>query len=1501
MENNQGFSSFEGVQAGILSELYKELKISTRLQDFGVIEEIKESFSGSLQRNAALFEFLDFDYSQSSANSNRETFSERYARCFVSSPMEDMQEERRLLSEDVFPRIRLQCLSRGVHFVECDFGWNVSDDTAYERSRVEHRMLEIRQNVKTYFIGVVGDRLGKTFHVESTAEHRNDLKLNMNQELFVDLQIQDASKMKSLSCETLREKERLSRLKTKLRSSRGVLVREDYKNPSEFAELVYKDLMAQIERDFALASEERFQEEVDAHMVLEFEESVVHFFEGREDEMNELDQRVLGLQTFKHPTIVVGSEGCGKTAFLVAWSQRFQSSNAFDLFFRHYCSMNNEMRQWTFMIRRLLQDIKKRFGLRKQVPDDHELLPGAFAMWINILSSISARAILMIDGVEKLCPVLTDDKPEGEIAASSIKASKDELDLDIWMPKQVPSSVRIVLSTTPQSDATTKLVARKWNIYELRSLDMKEKHSILERWMRSKNISMPEKLQERLTERTSTSNARFFTSVLRSIQTTHDLRPSGSYGSFYNLRSIEELNAALLARLERGCEVVGLCEEMLTCVSLSRRGLSEFELLRLLQVPRAFFSKLYIHVRGFFKVLGGLMSFDNSSLEEAIRRKYLKHPETIKSCRLRIAASFTSRSLSFRTVEEVPWQLFQCKRWQDLCNQLMSPPFLLKLVQHPKGKADLVFYWTYLGSDLFGAINIIDRCEECVRQASELEFDLKSRVELINSIAELLHRMRYHDIALSFYKRAREAEDQELGLPFLAHVQYMLVEARLAADKGDFRGSKLIFWRAVEMLKEEVDEDNDGNITYEELKNSSAGTLFLDTEEEFVYMLWEAGSYSELEEICLTMLKREEDRPTNELLLFDSLVHVYLERGKKDSAFNFMQTCVRQVPNQCREEFVHVLSRFLAFLSVSQRHVELVSFVESQAQLLSELSQSDPAKFRMDLVDPAVLYAFALSRCGRGEAALEVLKTCLLKVNPLPDAEDEESESETGSDASSEFEEEREEELGADERAAGSIITSAMIYEVASVIHRQLFEFDISEHLLKRSIFIKKIEFGSLDPSVALSVGELADLYESVRNKEMALKMRAIACAVMSQSQGSRSLLYYKALLAQAVSFWKFGSHDAALNVVRTIIANVENQFGSSHELLMQANNLEALVLLAVGELRQAEEVVERNIRTCRALKSESHPDTLVAENCLGQILELRGDFELAELKYKEVMGRRREAMGSMHEYLLQDVLSLVLLYSRLGAFKEAQELVRDNLPSVNAFHAPDSLPMAAMLDVLTVTELAGEGRAERGLDPRASVSRSLRIRSKLLGKGSDLLLLFAAMHGLLLVHSDHLRMGCQLLQVAADLARGSRVISSTLKSMIRESLSRSTERARARDPTFSLSQYKNPWELEAQAVGLSSTSEYFMSLLLGKKVMKGYSDPMPQLDEAASSSAGVEELLERVQEGRGGGVRPRSASLLRKEPPKAQSVEVKRPKTAHVMRMKQEEMDLSPRTERAC
>eukprot|EP00960_Hanusia_phi_P059258 764114-Hanusia_phi.AAC.1 len=217
-----------------------------------------------------------------------------------------MDEERRLLCEDVFPKIRRECLRKGVHLAECDFGWNVSTETAYDRFRVAHRILEIRQNVTTYFIGVIGDRLGKSFHVENTAVHSNDLKLDLDQEMFVDLQetefdeagpdtrgertlfyyfrdpeyltkIQDPAKLKSSLCESMREKERLSRFKYKLRNSNGVMVR------LKRSVLLLLSRSLRCVQDYSLASEEKYQQDVDTHMIDEFEDSVIHLFEGREN------------------------------------------------------------------------------------------------------------------------------------------------------------------------------------------------------------------------------------------------------------------------------------------------------------------------------------------------------------------------------------------------------------------------------------------------------------------------------------------------------------------------------------------------------------------------------------------------------------------------------------------------------------------------------------------------------------------------------------------------------------------------------------------------------------------------------------------------------------------------------------------------------------------------------------------------------------------------------------------------------------------------------------------------------------------------------------------------------------------------------------------------------------------------------------------------------------------------------------------------------------------
>ena len=92
-------------------------------------------------------------------------------RCYVSASYGDSQSERRLLAQEVFPALRQRCIQLGVHFVEVDFGWGVPEDVAERKSGIMSRLLEIRQNVRTYVIGLVAERYGFTYLHDAKPSH----------------------------------------------------------------------------------------------------------------------------------------------------------------------------------------------------------------------------------------------------------------------------------------------------------------------------------------------------------------------------------------------------------------------------------------------------------------------------------------------------------------------------------------------------------------------------------------------------------------------------------------------------------------------------------------------------------------------------------------------------------------------------------------------------------------------------------------------------------------------------------------------------------------------------------------------------------------------------------------------------------------------------------------------------------------------------------------------------------------------------------------------------------------------------------------------------------------------------------------------------------------------------------------------------------------------------------------------------------------------------------
>jgi len=808
-------------------------------------------------------------------------------------------------------------------------------------------------------------------------------------------EVEDPQVRSGLQSEGLLSRERLSHLKAKLLLS-NVPIRENYKDPQEFASLALKDLTTKIVEDFPHDVTKEMLIEVDQQLVHEFEESTLKLFEGREEEMSLLDDRVLSVQTICGPTIVVGEEGAGKSAFLVAWSRRFAKKHSFDFMYKQYAGLNTESGCWTGIVRGILQGIKDKFKLRKEIPNETEHLPGALSLWLGILASLSAKVIIMIDAVERIHDIHLD--PELEPPIDDEDGDTDDHPLErqprlkpphdfFWLPTIVPPNVRIVLSVREGTSAHHQLLSRRWGTFKLGPLDDDSRGVLVKRFLKARGLEMAEGLQQKLLERGPAKKPLFLLTLMRSLQHPDDLKPSGSLGTFLYARGMKELAQMVLDRLEtmNGLqERRGLVEEVLSCISLSRRGLSEPEIIGLLQIPRALYTKFYIQSRTFFKVFFGLTSFVSVEFDNEVRKRYLVHDEIVIMIRSRIASYFTLRPLSTRTVEEVPWQLFQCRKWTELTAVLSNPEIFMILTNSQVGLFDLVVYWGYLCVDTHhggGGVNIVDKMEDCVRLAKESQFPIHEQIALLISAGDMLQRLQFYDIAMTYFRRACDIEEKEIGLSPISKIEYMLKETRMFLKKGDFQATRRMYDRTLKALTDLVDVDGDGEITYEELKATDAGTLLLDTEEELMFMLYEGQYYSSLEDMCLHMLGRSEDRPTNELLLFDVLINTYMETGKFDSASAFIDRALKAITNPECDEYVHVLGRKVGLCMVLKTYKELIETVEDSGWIWEAIDGGDPENLD-DIIDIVAFYSCALMQSGRADDVVRYMTTVVNKQYP---------------------------------------------------------------------------------------------------------------------------------------------------------------------------------------------------------------------------------------------------------------------------------------------------------------------------------------------------------------------------------------------------------------------------------------------------------------------------------------------------------------------------------------
>jgi tetratricopeptide (TPR) repeat protein len=628
----------------------------------------------------------------------------RVIRVFVSSTFRDMAAEREELVKRVFPQLRKLCETRGVTWGEVDLRWGVSDEQKAEGQVLPICLAEIHR-CRPYFIGMLGERYGwipeqlpalvlaqepwlggyegrSVTELEILCGVLDDPEMERHAFFYLRdprfLQNLPSDQRAAFEEGSYESVQKLLALKERIRRS-PFPVRENYSDVREFGQLVLSDFTQLIDRLFPEGSApDGLGREAASHESFAIARS--HVFIGRQRDLEQLDAHV---RSDGPPLVVVGESGLGKSALLANWALRLRATNP-DLFvFTHFIGASSESTDWAALARRLIGALNRRYGLTVEMPNNATGLRGAFAAALR-MASVMHRVVIVIDGLDQL-----DDQDQAP-------------DL-VWLPSDLLSKVRLVLSTLP-GRALDEIERRHWPKLELPALTPSEREQLIVDYLAQYTKTLPRSQVGRIAAAPAVGNPLFLTALLEELRVWGEHETlEARIQDYLSSGSIDQLFQKILGRYEvdYGRDSPGLVGKAFSLIWAGRRGLAEAELLELLghdgePLPRAIWSPLFLAAERSLISHLGRIGFFHDYFRRAVRDRYLADASAQAEIHQRLADYFAPRELTQRKIDELPWQLVQAGAWAALTVLLTQLPFVRAA-------------WGEAGYEIRGYWRLIDR------------------------------------------------------------------------------------------------------------------------------------------------------------------------------------------------------------------------------------------------------------------------------------------------------------------------------------------------------------------------------------------------------------------------------------------------------------------------------------------------------------------------------------------------------------------------------------------------------------------------------------------------------------------------------------------------------------------------------------------------------------------------------------------------------------------------
>jgi len=483
------------------------------------------------------------------------------------------------------------------------------------------------------------------------------------------------------------------------------------------------------------------------------------------------------------PLILTGESGCGKSALFAEWVARWRTKHPDDLVIQHYIGSTAESADWQGIVRRLLGELKRAFGIADEIPLQSEALRTALSDWL-VKTAGSRRIVLVLDALNQLS---ADDPAARQLG---------------WLPVVVPRNVCLLVSSLP-GESLDALRRRGWPELAVPLFGRADVRPAATAYCAIFARKLPQEILAKLEGTPAACNALFLRAVLDELRQFGEHERLAERTAWYvSAPDLPELFDRILTRWHddfgRDPEHPDLVRRSLCLIACARFGLSEAELLDLLgndgqPLPRRTWTPFHLAAENALAVRSGLLNFGHDHLRAAVRQRWLGNAEAERQFRLQLAGYFTAMTEpTDRKLDELPALLRDTSEWERLKDLLADLPTFLRLRSTQRWKWELHGLWLVLGKR-YDPVKVY-------RQAlaeAEPSLPLQGLGYVLNAAAVFHHDAGRYAEAEPLFRLALAASEQVLGAEHPNTLVSVNNLASLLQSKGDYAEAEPLYRRAL--------------------------------------------------------------------------------------------------------------------------------------------------------------------------------------------------------------------------------------------------------------------------------------------------------------------------------------------------------------------------------------------------------------------------------------------------------------------------------------------------------------------------------------------------------------------------------------------------------------------------------------------------------------------------------------------------------------------------------